>query len=101
MTKTAAENWASHYHRYPRLGVYTFRAMIDERGWNVDRKHEQHQGRYFAAGDRCSCYRLWDLNRKKTHHNIIRVIRGPRTFQILLGKKYRKIGWRNPKRYYT
>lgn len=93
MTKTAAEKWQSHYHRYPRLGVYTFRAMIDERGWNIDRMHEKHKGK-------CSCYHLWDLNSKKTHHNIIRVIRGPRTFQILLGSKFRKIGWRRPKRYY-
>jgi hypothetical protein len=67
-----------------RKRTYSFRAWIDEKGWNTEYDHKRHSGR-------CDCLKLWDLNGTKSHHNIIRVVRGRRHLVILLGSKYRKI----------
>lgn len=60
-----------------RKRTYSFRAYVDDRGWNRDR----------YGGP----LKMWDLNWRKSHHNIIRVTWGRRHLVILLGSKYRKI----------
>jgi hypothetical protein len=69
-----------------RRWTYSFRAWVDDRGWNVDRKH-----RLGEVHIRCDCLKLWDLNRTGLGHNIIRITRGRRHLVILLGKNYRRI----------
>ncbi len=73
-----------------RKRTYSFRAWVDERGSNVDRLHHHLP----ESGKHCDCLKMWDLNWKKSHHNIIRITRGRGHFVILLGSKYRKIALR-------
>jgi len=68
--------------------VYTFRAMVDEYGWNVERTHKLHEGRI-----RCDCLKLWDINVTGTGRNILRITRGRGHFVVLIGKNYRRLGW--------
>jgi hypothetical protein len=68
-----------------RKRTYSFRAWVDEDGWNVDRLHTASAGWH-----PCNHLKMWDVNRKGTGHNIIRITRGRGHFVVLLGKKYRK-----------
>lgn len=69
-----------------RKRTYSFRAWVNEKGWNVEREHKMHQGRI-----RCDCLKMWDVNRTSLSHNIIRVTWGRRHLVILVGKNYRRI----------
>lgn len=62
-----------------RRHTYSFRAYVDEHGWN--------RNRYRGP------LKLWDLNWRKSHNNIVRVVRGKRHFVVLFGRKYRRLGW--------
>jgi hypothetical protein len=70
-----------------RKRTYSFRAWIDDKGWNTDWKHQGHRIDHI----RCDCLKLWDLNWRKSHHNIIRITRGKRHLVILLGRTHRRI----------
>jgi hypothetical protein len=81
------------YTRHKR--VYSFRAWVDEKGWNKDRYHRD------GPHANCDCLKLWDLNRTGLGHNIIRITRGKGHFVILLGRKYHKIAIRQRKKAYA
>lgn len=79
------------YHHYRH--VYTFRAWIDDRGNNVDRQHEKSFRCQLAK--RCQHIRLWDLNRRVSGKNILRICRRrrPFLFDVRVGAKYRGVGF--------
>jgi len=67
--------------------VYTFRAWIDEDGFNEDRNHERHCTR------RCEHLRMWDLNLSRNGRNILRITRRlrPPYLHIVLGPRYWRV----------
>jgi hypothetical protein len=79
----------SNYRR--RRWTYTFRAWIDEQGWNRDREHETRCGN--TRSGYCRHIRLWDLNRRGSGKNLVRMSfrRRPFYLSIGLGRKYRGI----------
>ena len=69
-------------------GFHSFRAWIDTRGSNTDRRHERG---CVAKGYTCTHLRLWDLSGNRTGHNIVRVIRRrrPLAFAVAVGRRLR------------
>jgi len=67
-------------HRY----TYSFRAWIDERGSNVDRKHDIMRADHWSPclEGQCRHLRLWDLNTNGKSHNIIRIVRRRHPFAL-------------------
>ena len=65
---------------------YSFRAWVDERGSNEDRRHVLHCE---ALGRFCPHRRLWDLNWNKDSGNIVRVVRRrrPFAFAVYVGRR--------------